>query len=317
MEPISLLAAGTVILSALLLPAGSIHRVPEGHVAVYYRGGALLNRMKGPGFHALVPGIEQVYYVQTTVQTDKVTKIPCGTSGGTMITFDRIEVVNQLREDAVMQTIKNYTVEYDKTWIYDKIHHEVNQICSRSTLEEMYITKFNSLDESLRDALQRDIDQYAPGITIIAIRVTKPTIPMAIRANYEAIESERTKLAVAAETQRLVEKQAETERKRELIEAEKKKAVQAVALEQALKQKENDQILEQINSKMVVARARAEADAELYRTTKEAEANRLRLTPELLQLEAVRALANNTKIFWGERLPSLYADGIAGLLHPK
>jgi len=181
----------------------------------------------------------------------------------------------------------------------------------------MYITKFNSLDESLRDALQRDIDQYAPGITIIAIRVTKPTIPMAIRANYEAIESERTKLAVAAETQRLVEKQAETERKRELIEAEKKKAVQAVALEQALKQKENDQILEQINSKMVVARARAEADAELYRTTKEAEANRLRLTPELLQLEAVRALANNTKIFWGERLPSLYADGIAGLLHPK
>jgi len=317
MEPISLLAAGTVILSALLLPAGSIHRVPEGHVAVYYRGGALLNRMKGPGFHALVPGIEKVYYVQTTVQTDKVTKIPCGTSGGTMITFDRIEVVNQLREDAVMQTIKNYTVEYDKTWIYDKIHHEVNQICSRSTLEEMYITKFNSLDESLRDALQRDIDQYAPGITIIAIRVTKPTIPMAIRANYEAIESERTKLAVAAETQRLVEKQAETERKRELIEAEKKKAVQAVALEQALKQKENDQILEQINSKMVVARARAEADAELYRTTKEAEANRLRLTPELLQLEAVRALANNTKIFWGERLPSLYADGIAGLLHPK
>jgi len=317
MEPISLLAAGTVILSALLLPAGSIHRVPEGHVAVYYRGGALLNRIKGPGFHALVPGIEKVYYVQTTVQTDKVTKIPCGTSGGTMITFDRIEVVNQLREDAVMQTIKNYTVEYDKTWIYDKIHHEVNQICSRSTLEEMYITKFNSLDESLRDALQRDIDQYAPGITIIAIRVTKPTIPMAIRANYEAIESERTKLAVAAETQRLVEKQAETERKRELIEAEKKKAVQAVALEQALKQKENDQILEQINSKMVVARARAEADAELYRTTKEAEANRLRLTPELLQLEAVRALANNTKIFWGERLPSLYADGIAGLLHPK
>jgi len=306
-----------VILSALLLPAGSIHRVPEGHVAVYYRGGALLNRIKGPGFHALVPGIEKVYYVQTTVQTDKVTKIPCGTSGGTMITFDRIEVVNQLREDAVMQTIKNYTVEYDKTWIYDKIHHEVNQICSRSTLEEMYITKFNSLDESLRDALQRDIDQYAPGITIIAIRVTKPTIPMAIRANYEAIESERTKLAVAAETQRLVEKQAETERKRELIEAEKKKAVQAVALEQALKQKENDQILEQINSKMVVARARAEADAELYRTTKEAEANRLRLTPELLQLEAVRALANNTKIFWGERLPSLYADGIAGLLHPK
>lgn len=182
---------------------------------------------------------------------------------------------------------------------------------------QMYISKFNSLDEALQEALQRDIDQYAPGITIIAIRVTKPTIPMAIRANYEAIESERTKLAVAAETQRLVEKQAETERKRELIEAEKKKAVEAVSLERALKQKETDQMVEKINNEIIVTRAKAEADAELYRATKEAEANRIRLTPELLQLEAVRALANNTKVFWGERLPSLYADGIAGLLQKQ
>ena len=39
---------------------------------------------------------------------------------------------------------------------------------------QMYISKFDSLDETLRDNLQRDIDVYAPGITIIAIRVTKP-----------------------------------------------------------------------------------------------------------------------------------------------
>ena len=77
----------------------------------------------------------------------------------------------------------------------------------------MYITKFESLDETLVAALQRDIDEYAPGIKIIAIRVTKPRIPKSIKENYEAIESERTKLAVAEQTQRLVEKQAETERK--------------------------------------------------------------------------------------------------------
>ena len=63
----------------------------------------------------------------------------------------------------------------------------------------------DTLDEALRDALQRDIDLYAPGINILAIRVTKPTIPDAIKVNYEAIESERTKLAVAIETQKLVE----------------------------------------------------------------------------------------------------------------
>merc|ERR1719311_1270946 len=229
-----------------------------------------------------------------------------------MITFDRIEVVNQLRRDAVLETVRNYTTEYDKTWIYDKIHHEINQICSRSTLEEVYISKFDLLDETLRDALQRDIDHHAPGITIIAIRVTKPSIPSAIRQNYEAIEAERTKLKVAEQTQRLVEKQAETDRKRALIEAQKAAEVEAVQLERELKVKQNAQRMEAIANEMLTARARA--DAELYRATKEAEANRARLTPEYLQLEAVRALSNNTKIFWGESLPALYADGLSGLV---
>ena len=38
-----------------------------------------------------------------------------------------------------------------------------------------------------------------------------------------------------------------------------------------------------------------------------------RLTPEYLQLEAVRALSNNTKVYWGDSLPALYANG-AGLV---
>lgn len=50
-----------------------------------------------------------------------------GTSGGTVISFDRIEAVNQLRADLVYETVKNYTVDYDKTWIYVRdpyIQHE-------------------------------------------------------------------------------------------------------------------------------------------------------------------------------------------------
>jgi len=306
MDPTILGLAGFIF--AMMTTYSGMHRVPEGHVAVYWRGGALLNRTAGPGFHVKAPLLEQVAFVQTTVQTDKVTNIPCGTSGGTVINFERIEVVNQLHHSMVHETVKNYTTEYDRTWIYDKIHHEINQICSRSSLEEMYISKFDSLDETLRDALQRDIDVYAPGIKIIAIRVTKPTIPPSIQANYEAIESERTKLQVAEQTQRLIERQAETERKKALIEAQKQAEVAAMELERELKRKQNQQKLADIANEMTTARSRADADAELYRAQKEAEANRARLTPEFLQLEAVRALANNTKVFWGDKLPSLYAD---------
>jgi len=302
-DPVTLVVIGSALFGTVCL--SGIHRVPEGHVAVYYRGGALLKRTEQPGFHFATPLVTMTESVQTTVQTDKVTHIPCGTMGGTVITFDRIEVVNQLSAELVLDTVKNYTTSYDKTWIYDKIHHEINQICSRSTLEEMYITKFDTLDETLRDALQQDIDRYAPGITILAIRVTKPNIPGAIRANYEAIESERTKLQVAVETQRLVEKQAETESRRAVLEAEKLAAVEAVELERRLKHKENEQSMAKIANDMHTAKAKADADAEHYRVSKEAEANGLLFTPEKLQVEAMRAIANNTKIYWGDALPKL------------
>jgi len=51
-----------------------------------------------------------------------------------LISFDKIEVVNRLKKDSVAETVKNYTINYDKTWIFDKIHHEINQFCSKSTL---------------------------------------------------------------------------------------------------------------------------------------------------------------------------------------
>ena len=45
----------------------------------------------------------------------------------------------------------------------------------------------------------------------------------------------------------------------------------------------------EITNQMTTARAKADADAELYRANKEAEANRARLTPEFIQYEAVRS----------------------------
>ena len=285
-----------------------IHRVPEGHVGVYWRGGALLNRVTSPGFHCMWPLLTGHDTVQTTLQTDKVTQIPCGTSGGTVITFDKIEVVNRLKREYVHETIKNYTVDYDKTWIYGKIHHEINQFCSAHTLEEVYITKFDTIDEALRDALQSDINKWAPGIEIVAIRVTKPRIPEKIRLNYEQVEAEAGKVKVASQTQLLVQKEAETERKRAVSEAEKRAAVNTIELGKELAEKENQQRVEAIDNDMHLARQKAQSDAEFYQASREAEANRARIPPELIQLEAVRAIGNSTKVFFGDKLPNIFID---------
>lgn len=112
-----------------------------------------------------------------SVQTDEVRDVPCGTSGGVLIEFGTIEVVNRLNKEYAQETVKNYTVNYDKTWIFDKIHHEINQFCSKHTLQQVFIDEFDTLDENLVEQLNKDLGKWAPGIDILSIRVSKPRIP--------------------------------------------------------------------------------------------------------------------------------------------
>lgn len=52
------------------------------------------------------------------------------------------------------------------------------------------------IDEKMKDLLQADCTRYAPGIEIISVRVTKPSIPETIRRNFEQMEQERTKVCL-------------------------------------------------------------------------------------------------------------------------
>ncbi|KAF0713698.1 hypothetical protein AaE_011730, partial [Aphanomyces astaci] len=281
----------------------------EGYVGVYFRGGALLSDVTSrtyssdtmsvtvllltcgnnlAGFNWKMPFVTSCYHVQVTVQTDHVDNIPCGTSGGVLISFDKVEVVNRLRTKDVYDTIKNYTVHYDKTWIFDKIHHEINQFCSKHTLQEVYIDLFDTLDESLAKALQRDCNEWAPGIEIIAVRVTKPKIPESIRYNYADMELQKTKLLIAHETQRVIEKEAETDKKRATIEAEKVSAVSKINMLKEIAEKESIQKIHALEDIMHVDREKVEiyiawADAEYYKSTREADANAARLTEAFLE----------------------------------
>ncbi|KAF5922352.1 hypothetical protein HPG69_009391 [Diceros bicornis minor] len=321
----------------------AVHKIEEGHIGVYYRGGALLTSTSGPGFHLMLPFITSYKSVQTTLQTDEVKNVPCGTSGGVMIYFDRIEVVNFLVPNAVYDIVKNYTADYDKALIFNKIHHELNQFCSVHTLQEVYIELFDQIDENLKLALQQDLTSMAPGLVIQvsiaterappgtalfqgmsflcgkiknqwellmslttlpfpsgaifilpqAVRVTKPNIPEAIRRNYE--ESEKTKLLIAAQKQKVVEKEAETERKKALIEAEKVAQVAEITYGQKVMEKETEKKISEIEAMKI------------------AEANKLKLTPEYLQLMKYKAIASNSKIYFGKDIPNMFMDSAGSL----
>uniref|UniRef100_V9KCA4 Erlin-2 n=1 Tax=Callorhinchus milii TaxID=7868 RepID=V9KCA4_CALMI len=302
----SIFAVAAAMLAATLF--SSVHKVEEGHIAVYYRGGALLKATSGPGFHLMLPFITTFKAVQNTLQTDEVKNVPCGTSGGVMIYFDRIEVVNFLVPNAVYDIVKNYTADYDKTLIFNKIHHELNQFCSVHTLQEVYIQLFDQIDEDLKLALQQDLTSMAPGLIIHAVRVTKPNIPETIRRNYELMESEKTKLLIAAQKQKVVEKEAETERKKALIEAEKVAQVAEIKFAQMIMEKETEKKISEIEDFAFLARQKVKADAEFYTAQKAALANKMKLTKEYLELIKYQAIAANSKVYFGSDIPDMFVD---------
>merc|ERR1719225_54486 len=257
----------------------------------------------------MLPFLTTVRNIQTTLQTDEVKNVPCGTSGGVMIYFDRIEVVNVLQNAAVYEIVKNYTADYDKPLIFDKVHHELNQFCSGHTLQEVYIELFDQIDENLKNALQSDLEEMAPGLKVHSVRVTKPKIPEAIRKNYELMEAEKTKLLISTQRQKVIEKDAETERKKAVIEAEKEAMVAKIKYEQNIQEKESMQKMEKITDSIHLAKEHTRTDAEFYKIQKQAEANRLLLTPEYLELKKIEAISSNNKVYFGPDIPNMFLSG--------
>lgn len=295
-----------VVVAALM--QFSLHKVDEGHVAVYYRGGALLQTTSYPGFHFMLPFITSYRQIQITTQTDEVINIPCGTSGGVMIYFDRIEVVNILRSDSVLSVVRNFTADYDKPLIFDKVHHEVNQFCSTQNLHSVYIDLFDQIDENLKLALQKDLTTIAPGLVIVAVRVTKPKIPETIRRNYELMEGERTKLLIATEKQKVIEKEAETERKRAVIEAEKQAQVAKISYAQKIMEKDSLKQMSEIEDATNLARKKSVADSEFYAAQRQSESNKMKLTKEYLEMVRYQSIMHNVKLYFGPSIPTYLSD---------
>ncbi|GMP58529.1 hypothetical protein CsSME_00022162 [Camellia sinensis var. sinensis] len=122
------------------------------------------------------------------------------------------------------------------------------------------------------------------------------------------MEEERTKVLIAIERQRVVEKEAETKKKIAISEAEKNAQVSLIQMEQKLMEKESARRQEEISNEMYKAREKSLADADFYRALKEAEANMLKLTPQYLELKFIEAISNNTKIFFGNKVPNMIFD---------
>ncbi len=62
-------------LLALFL-SGAVHKIEEGHIGLYWVGGALNPGFTEPGYHLMFPILTSYANIQVSVQTDRVDNIP-------------------------------------------------------------------------------------------------------------------------------------------------------------------------------------------------------------------------------------------------
>lgn len=296
------LVAGIAAVVGLL--GSSVHFVKEGNDAVCYRNGALLNETFGPGPHLKNPLFDKCEEVRYTVQTDSVDDVPCGTASGVLIYFKKIEVVNRLDRNWLLPTVQNYTANYDQTWIYDKIHHEMNQFCSRNTLQQVYIEKFDTIDDYLVQQLRQDLSKWAPGIEIIAVRVTKPIVSRDILNKFEEIEKEAINLQIASNRRKVEKEQAEAREEHAIILARQEASVAEIKNNQTISSKETEYRAQEIENKG----KRSIADTKLYEDQQVAKGNDVKLTDNFLKNEQIKALSSIKKIYFGQNIPNVLVE---------
>jgi hypothetical protein len=122
------------------------------------------------------------------------------------------------------------------------------------------------------------------------------------------MEEEKTRLLIAHEKQKVIEKEAETERKRALIEAEKVALVAKIQWDQKIMEKESQKKMSEIEDMTHLAKERAMADAEFYKIEMRSKANKMLLTPEYLELKKQDAILTNNKLYFGNSIPQMFMD---------
>ncbi|KRW99626.1 hypothetical protein PPERSA_03427 [Pseudocohnilembus persalinus] len=263
-----------IVVLIFILLNGTI-QINEGNVGVMYRFGKLQENLLKPGFHLVIPFINDIQQVQVSIQTDQIKDIPCGTSGGVLINIELIEVVNKLNEPYVFQTVKEYGIDYDQIWIHDKVHHEINQFCSKNSLEDIYINKFEVLDEELSKILSEQLQKWVPGL------------------EYFIKEQRKVKI-----------QEAETQQKQQIIQANSKLEVKKLEMERLVQQKQNEQKLKQMQDEMYLNTQKQIADSKYFSEQKELELMEKKISKEYLERIVLDSLTSNLKLFIGDQIPS-------------
>merc|ERR1711884_529643 len=168
------------------------------------------------------------------------------------------------------------------TLIFDRIFEELRTFCANHTVDEVYNTMFLDIVRIVKVNVETSIERLGMnGIKILNLVIPKPTIPLDIARNYKQVKVQWTEQLVATQQQKTETIKKETERQNAVADAERKKDVIEIQIQEHILQEEGKRNVSTINNEI----KKAAANAELY-------------TQQYVQLNLAKSISNNTKFYF-------------------
>jgi len=293
---------GSVVLAfaiTIACIADAYHKVNEGNVGIYYRHGALKNRITEPGVHFMMPFVETFVEVQIRPETEQLDRVLAITQDGIENTFREITVITTIRKDKLFDMVKLYGADFKRTLVYDRIKEDLRIFCANNTIDDVYNTKFLQIVEDVKNNVKESITRLAEdGIEILNLVIPKPEIPPDIAHNYKQVKVQWTEQLVATQQQKTEAIKKETQQLKAVADANREKAVLEIKIQERILEVEGAKNVSTINNEILQAAENNKADIEKYKLEKQAEANQALYSDTYVKLNLAKSLTNNTKFYF-------------------
>ena len=103
----------------------SYHKIDEGNVGIYFKYGALQDRVTYPGVHFLLPFVEDYKEVKIRPETFSVDSVLAITKDGIENTFREITTITTVRKDKIIRMVRKFGMDFKKTLVFDRIKEEL------------------------------------------------------------------------------------------------------------------------------------------------------------------------------------------------
>ncbi|KAA0156685.1 hypothetical protein FNF29_00796 [Cafeteria roenbergensis] len=282
-----------------------VAKVNEGYVGLNYYAGKLSDEVLQSGVHVTPWPLQHVVPIKKSSKVLRLQSVLCPTMSGVDAVFPSVEVVFAPHLPSVVALVRNFThQQMEKSLISDPVVGILADVCSRMTLREATITKFDQVDEMVETQLREFLQQVTgEGMQVMDVRLSKPQVPRQIQAGFTELEGLKASSRVVTEMRHRLVREAEAARERAVKAGQSALDVAKIALERQINHAVGNKGLAKAEVETQMQSMRAQADSEAYAIKRQAEAEAVWLTKAALELEAAQQLPRNLRMFLGPDIP--------------